>query len=142
MHKVAEKWLRSVTCKSRFTLPFVISFFCVKILAVLLFSRVYFFHTVSVTFLLILFRFWEVPREAAHAKVTRKGGRPQKKTDWTLARVLHLELRFLVVYACAAARRSSENRKNIRRKVTAQAEKQSNNENTKKGRMFSRFFSK
>ena len=113
-----------------------------KYLAVPLFFTRFFLHACSVIDFLMYFCFWEGPRMAAHAKITRKGGRSRKKTKRTQSRDLQVMPRLLVIFACAASRWPSGKQKYTRNSVIAQARTNTKVENNKKARIDLRFFSK
>ena len=117
-------------------------FCCVKVLAALLFSTLFFLHACFVTESLMYFCFWESSRKAAHAKMTRKRGRSRQKQKKTRSSDLQVMPRLFVICACAASRWPSQKQKCIRNSVTAKAKKTDMCENNKKVRIGSPFFSK
>ena len=117
-------------------------YFSVNFLAASLFSTRFFSHACFVTDFPLFFCFWEGPRKAAHAKITRKGGRSRKKTKRTQSRDLQVMPRLLVIFACAASRWPSGKQKYSRKSVTAQARKNTKDQNNNKARIVSRLFFK
>ena len=59
----------------------ILTSFCVKCLAALLFSTLFFLHACSATESLMYSCLWEGSRKAAHAKMIRKQGRSRKKQN-------------------------------------------------------------